>query len=88
MSYTPTLSRRSALGLIAAVPVTLAAPTVLRPAYAMAPATYVEGGIAIDGSDVMGYWLEGKPVAGSPGAMLRKSASRAARLRVLFSWTG
>ena len=66
MPYTPTLSRRSALGLLAAVPVTLASPLVIRPGLAMVPEIYAEDGIAIDGSDVMGYWLEGKPVAGAP----------------------
>ena len=66
MTYTPPLSRRSALGLLAAVPVTLASPLVIRPAKAMAPETYAEDGVAIDGSDVMGYWLDGEPVMGSP----------------------
>lgn len=66
MTYTPTLSRRAALGLIAAVPVTLASPLVLRPAQAMTPKVYGEGGIAIDGTDVLSYWQTGAPIAGSP----------------------
>ncbi len=66
MTYTPTLSRRAALGLIAAVPVTLASPLVVRSARAATPSIYAEGGIAIDGTDVLSYWQAGEPLAGNP----------------------
>lgn len=46
---------------------TLAAPAlfVARPALAREPEIYQEGGIAIDGSDPVGYFTENGPVAGS-----------------------
>lgn len=56
------LTRRRALGL------TLAAPALMlaaRPALAREPQTYQEGGIAIDGSDVVAYFEGNGPVAGS-----------------------
>ena len=65
MTYTPTLSRRAALGLIAAVPVTLASPLILRSASAATPKVYAEGGIAIDGTDAVAYRTEGAPTPGS-----------------------
>lgn len=57
-----TLSRRQALGLFAMTPVAYAIAT---PALAAEPEIYAEGGIAIDGSDAVAYFTEGKPVVGS-----------------------
>ena len=57
------LTRRTALGLLTATPVALA---LGRPALAMTPEIYAEDGIAIDGSDAVAYFTEGKPVAGTP----------------------
>ena len=35
-------------------------------AYAMTPPIYAEDGIAVDGSDVVAYFTQGKPVTGKP----------------------
>lgn len=55
------LTRRATLGLLAATPALIAA----RPAFAATPQIYSEGGVAIDGSDAVAYFTEGKPVPGS-----------------------
>lgn len=56
------ISRRSVLGLLAATPTALA---FARPAFAAAPEIYAEGGVAVDGSDVVAYFTDGAPVTGS-----------------------
>lgn len=45
---------------------TLAAPALFlaRPAFAKEPEIYQEGGVAIDGSDTVGYFTQNGPVAG------------------------
>ena len=53
-------TRRSFLTLAAALPVAF----VIRPALAQTPGVYAEGGIAIDGTDPVAYFTEGRPVAG------------------------
>lgn len=58
----PDLSRRMALGLVAAAPA--AVWLASRPAMAAEPTVYQEGGIAIDGSDVVAYFEGNGPVAG------------------------
>ncbi|MBC6437200.1 MAG: YHS domain protein [Rhodobacteraceae bacterium] len=58
------LTRRTTLGLIAAGPVLGLAPAALR---AAEPPIYTEGGIAIDGSDTVAYFTEGRLVAGVAG---------------------
>jgi hypothetical protein len=55
------LSRRSLLSLAIAAPVVAALP--LR-ATAATPEVYNNGGIAVDGSDVVAYFTQGSPVAG------------------------
>lgn len=58
------VNRRAALALLTAAPI---AYLVARPASANAtPAIYSEGGIAIDGTDPVAYFSQGKPVAGNP----------------------
>jgi YHS domain-containing protein len=57
------LTRRALLTVFAA-----AAPAAIlltRPAMAAEPSVYMEGGIAIDGTDPVAYFTEGAPVAGS-----------------------
>ncbi|MEM9811217.1 MAG: YHS domain-containing (seleno)protein [Pseudomonadota bacterium] len=54
-------TRRTVLTAALALP----ALTVVRPALAMTDAIYAEGGVAIDGTDAVAYFTEGKPVAGS-----------------------
>lgn len=56
------LNRRAILAVYAAAAVTLVAPM----AAAKAPPVYTEGAVAIDGTDAVAYFSEGKPVAGSP----------------------
>ncbi len=56
------LNRRSALLLAAAAPAAFAA--LPRSAFAKTPEVYAEGGIAIDGTDAVAYFTEGKPVEG------------------------
>ena len=58
------LTRRATLQLFAAAPVAYAAAAAT-PAFASEPAVYQDGGIAIDGTDAVAYFTEGKPVAGS-----------------------
>lgn len=58
------ISRRSFITLAGAAPLTLSfAPAAL----AATPAIYADGGIAIDGSDVVAYFAGNGPVAGDPG---------------------
>lgn len=54
-------------GLLALLPATLAAPHL---ALAKSPPVYTELGIAVDGSDVVAYFTEGRPVAGKPDITL------------------
>ncbi len=56
-----TLSRRFVLAAAAAMP---AAALVTRPAAARTPEVYANRGVAVDGSDVVAYFLERRPVAG------------------------
>ncbi|MCH2165333.1 MAG: YHS domain-containing protein [Marinovum sp.] len=56
------LTRRATLQLFATAPVAYAIAT---PAFAATDPVYQEGGIAVDGSDVVAYFTEGKPVAGT-----------------------
>ncbi|MEM0948174.1 MAG: YHS domain-containing (seleno)protein [Pseudomonadota bacterium] len=46
----------------------LAAPALIRatPAFAATAPIYANDGIAIDGTDAVGYFTEGQPVAGNP----------------------
>lgn len=56
-------TRRRFLALTASLP----ALAVLVPAaHAKEPGIYAEDGIAIDGTDAVAYFTQGKPVAGSP----------------------
>ena len=58
------LHRRQLLAAAAAaLPATLIAT---RPGWAATPPIYAEDGIAIDGSDAVAYFTEGRPVAGDP----------------------
>lgn len=54
-------SRRTFLTLAAAAPMA----AIALPAFAMTPDIYAEDGIAIDGTDTVAYFTEGKPVPGS-----------------------
>jgi YHS domain-containing protein len=56
-------TRRSVLFALGASPFALALPG---PARAASPRIYAEDGIAIDGSDPVAYFTEGRPVAGTP----------------------
>jgi len=58
------IARRSVLLGLAAAPAVL---TLTRPAMAATAPVYAENGIAIDGSDAVAYFSEGKPVAGDAG---------------------
>ena len=59
-------TRRHVLMLAASLPV-VATLAALAPAVrASKPSIYAEDGIAIDGTDAVAYFTEGKPVAGSP----------------------
>ena len=60
-------TRRSLLAALGAAPFGLA---LSRPARAEVSPIYVEGGIAIDGTDAVAYFTEGRHVAGSPGQEL------------------
>lgn len=55
------LTRRHFVTLIAAAPI---AALAARPALAATPEVYAEDGIAVDGTDVVGYFTQGEPVAG------------------------
>ena len=57
------ITRRHLLALTAAAPA-LALST--RAALAATPSIYAEDGIAVDGTDVVGYFTEGAPVPGDP----------------------
>ncbi|WP_342070994.1 YHS domain-containing (seleno)protein [Yoonia algicola] len=58
-----TLTRRHLLTVALAAP----AVAVFAPrAMAATPQVYAEGGIAVDGSDVVAYFTDGAPVAGDP----------------------
>ena len=59
-----TLSRRTLLAATLGAP--LAAAFAMSASAATLPG-YAEGGIAVDGSDVVAYFTEGKPVAGDAG---------------------
>lgn len=52
---------------------TLAAPALLlaRPAFAAEPEIYQESGIAIDGSDPVGYFTQNGPVRGDAGVTIQ-----------------
>lgn len=63
------LTRRTALALGGAL-------LIARPALARQPEVYTEAGIAIDGSDAVAYFTEGKPVAGSPEHAVDWNGSR------------
>lgn len=55
------------LGAAAAVAGAVSAGLVIQsPSHAGSAKTYSEGGIAIDGTDTVAYFKQGKPVAGSP----------------------
>ncbi len=56
------ITRRHLLALTAAAPV-LALST--RSAMAASPAVYNEGGLAVGGTDVVGYFTQGEPVSGN-----------------------
>lgn len=59
-------TRRQLFALAASLPV-IATLAVLAPAVrANEPSIYANDGIAIDGTDAVAYFTEGKPVAGSP----------------------
>ncbi|MEM7463535.1 MAG: YHS domain-containing (seleno)protein [Pseudomonadota bacterium] len=57
------VSRRHTLSLILSLPALTMLPQV---ALAKKPAIYANNGIAIDGTDAVAYFKQGKPVAGSP----------------------
>ena len=56
-------SRRALLMLVGAAPVVALLPLKGR---AATPPVYAEGGVAVDGTDVVAYFSEGRPVAGDP----------------------
>ena len=58
-----TLTRRTTLGLLASAPIIALA----RPAMAAAPETFQTEGVAINGTDPVGYFTEGGPVPGDMG---------------------
>lgn len=64
-----TLTRRAALALGTAA-------LIARPVAAKSPPVYTESGIAIDGTDAVAYFTEGKPVAGSEAHALDWNGSR------------
>lgn len=57
------LSRRHLLLALAALGT---APLLAPKARAGTPPVYAEGGLAVDGTDVVAYFTEGRPVAGDP----------------------
>ena len=61
------ITRRTALSLMAAVP---AAAVLASRASAATPPIYAEDGIAIDGTDPVGYFTEGRPVPGDAAITL------------------
>lgn len=56
-------TRRTFLSALGAAPVALALSAPVR---AATPEIYAEGGIAIDGTDPVSYFAEGRPAAGDP----------------------
>lgn len=56
------LDRRHVLASAAAL---CSLPLITGPALAKTPAVYTEGGIAVDGTDVVAYFTQGKPVPGN-----------------------
>ncbi|QUJ75396.1 twin-arginine translocation signal domain-containing protein [Sulfitobacter albidus] len=58
-----TLTRRSFLGLAAALPLAGVLPQRAR---AGTPPVYAEGGVAVDGTDVVAYFTQDRPVPGDP----------------------
>ncbi len=56
------LTRRQTLGLLATVP---ALSLIAKPAFAMTPEIYARNGVAVRGTDVVGYFTDGEPVRGS-----------------------
>ena len=56
-------TRRNLLTLFASLPVLAALASTVR---AGTPGIYADDGIAIDGTDAVAYFTQGKPVAGSP----------------------
>ena len=56
-------TRRLFLSALGAAPLALA---LSRPARAETPPVYAEDGVAIDGTDAVAYFTEGRPVAGRP----------------------
>jgi len=63
MEKTMPLSRRHLLLALAALGT---APLLTAKARAGTPPVYAEGGLAVDGTDVVAYFTEGRPVAGDP----------------------
>ncbi len=57
-----TLSRRRFLTAASALPL---ASFVALPAFAQTPKIYGDGGVAVDGTDVVAYFTEGRPVSGT-----------------------
>ena len=57
------LTRRTILAATAAV---AAAPLLATRTFAGTPGVYAEGGVAVDGTDVVAYFTKNRPVAGSP----------------------
>lgn len=61
------VTRRRVLTTTLALPALAVLPG---PGLAATPPVYAEGGIAVDGSDVVAYYTEGRPVAGDPSITL------------------
>lgn len=57
------ITRRHLIGLAVAAP---AVATFAPAAFAATPEVYAEDGVAVDGTDVVAYFLQGAPVAGDP----------------------
>ncbi|NSX55034.1 YHS domain-containing (seleno)protein [Parasulfitobacter algicola] len=57
------ITRRNVLLFAAAVPTLTTIATI---AHSATPTFYAEDGIAVDGTDVVAYFTQGQPVAGSP----------------------
>lgn len=66
------LSRRTALTLVSAA----AAAHFARPALARQPQVYAEAGVAIDGTDPVSYFRDGRPVPGRPEHALDWNGAR------------
>lgn len=56
------MTRRAAIGAVAVFPALIAAPGILR---AAEPRWYADDGLAINGYDPVGYFIDEKPVEGS-----------------------